>query len=114
MTARRLWIIVAVLAILTPIGLWLPERLGAGDAWGEWGAEDLVERIGFIPRGMARIAQLWKAPAPDYGPTGWEERPLYARGAAYVVSALVGIAVCGLAVWLLGRWLAKREESGAP
>ncbi|NIM69773.1 MAG: cobalamin biosynthesis protein, partial [Xanthomonadales bacterium] len=92
MTARRLWIIVLALAVLSPLGLWLPERLGAGDAWGEWSAEDLGRHIGFIPRGLARIADLWKAPIPDYGPPGWEGKSVVFQSLAYVVSAVVGLA----------------------
>jgi hypothetical protein len=113
MTKRRLWAIVIILAVLTPIGLWLPERLGAGDAWGEWGAEDLGEQVGFIPPGLARLSDWWKAPAPDYAPPGWEDRPFAVQSAAYIASALLGIAVCAFAVWLLGRWLAKNERQDA-
>jgi len=113
MRARRLWIIVALLAVLTPLGLWLPQRLGAGDAWGEWSAEDLAKQVGFVPTGLARLAGLWRAPAPDYAPPGWEERPLLAQGVAYVLSALVGLAVCAGSIWVLGRLLARREGKRA-
>ena len=114
MTTRRLWIIVLILALLTPLGLWLPERLRAGDAWGEWGAEDVADQVGFLPRGLARLTGLWKAPAPDYAPPGWEDKPLFLQGAAYIASALIGILICGFAIWLLGRWLAARERTDAP
>jgi hypothetical protein len=114
MTRRRLWVIVVVLAVLTPVGIWLPQRLGAGDAWGEWGAEDLGRQVGFIPRGLARLSDLWKAPAPDYAPPGWEERPLALQGIAYIASALLGLGVCAFLIWLLGRWLTRKEEAGAP
>ncbi len=113
MTARRLWIVVLVLAALTPLGLWLPERVGAGDAWGEWGAEDLGDRVGFVPRGLAGIADLWRAPLPDYSPAGWDDKPFAAQGVAYVLSALVGVVVTALAIWLLGRWLAAKGEPDA-
>lgn len=114
MKTRRLWIIVVVLAALTPLGLWLPERLRAGDAWGEWGPEDLAEQRGFVPRGMEGVANLWRAPAPDYAPPGWEEKPFGLQSAAYVGSALLGLALCGGAIWALGRWLARKEEARAP
>jgi cobalt/nickel transport protein len=114
MTTRRLCIIVILLAVLTPLGLWLPQRLGAGDAWGEWGPDDLSDHVGFLPRGLARLAGLWKAPIPDYAPPGWEERSFAFQSAAYISSAIIGLVVCGGAIWLLGRWLAKREELNAP
>ena len=113
MNTRRLWIILIVLAALTPLGLWLPMRLGAADAWGEWSPEDLGEQIGFVPRGLARLANLWRAPVPDYAPAGWEDKPFGLQSAAYVASALIGIAVCGLMIWLLGRWLTGKEQSRA-
>jgi cobalt/nickel transport protein len=114
MKRRHLWVILVILAVLTPLGLWLPERLGAGDAWGEWGPEDLRDQVGFLPQQLARLADLWRAPAPDYAPPGWEEKPFAAQSVAYIASALVGIAICAAAIYLLGRWLAKKEEPDAP
>jgi len=110
---QRLWVIVLLLAVLTPLGLWLPARLGAGDAWGEWSPEDLSGQIGFVPRGLARIAGLWKAPVPDYAPAGWEEKSLAHQSLAYVLSAVMGLAVSGGIIWLLGRWLARKEQTNA-
>ena len=114
MTARRLWIIVLVLAVLTPLGLWLPARLGAGSAWGEWGPRDLGDRVGFVPRGLARISDLWKAPAPDYAPRGWERKSLAHQSAAYIASALVGMCSAAALIYALGRWLARRGSTHAP
>jgi len=106
--------IAILLALLTPLGIWLPERLRAGDAWGEWGPEDLEEQVGFLPHGLAGLAGLWKAPVPDYAPPGWEEKPSALQGAAYIASALGGLAMCGAIIWLLGRWLAGKEKARAP
>ncbi len=114
MRTKRLLILLLVLAVLTPLGLWLPQRFGAGDAWGEWSPQDLGEKIGFVPRGLARISELWKAPAPDYAPSGWEEEPLPRQGAAYIISAVGGLAIVGLVMWLLGRWLSRRDNDNAP
>ena len=110
----HLWAILIVLALLTPLGLWLPARFDAGDAWGEWGPEDLGAEVGFIPRQLGRLADLWRAPVPDYAPHGWEEKPLAVQSAAYIASALLGIALCAGAIFLLGRWLSAREERRAP
>jgi len=110
---RRFLLILLILAVLTPLGLWLPHRFQAGDAWGEWSPEDVGEQVGFIPRGLARLSGLWKAPIPDYAPEGWEERPLATQSGAYIVSALIGIAVCGLFMLLLGRWLSKKDKEHA-
>ena len=114
MTPRRLWLILLVLAVLTPLGLWLPARFHAGDTWGEWSPRTVRDRAGFVPEGMAREAERWSAPAPDYAPRGWEARPLRHLGLAYLASALAGLAICGAALWLLGRWLTKKEAPRAP
>ena len=57
---------------------------------------------------MERLGGLWHAPLPGYGGPG--ASPL-AQNLWYVVSALVGIGlVVGLSL-LLGRWLARNEQS---
>ncbi len=108
MKARRLWIILLVLAVLTPIGLWVPAHFHAGDAWGEWSLGTIREQTGRVPPGMAREAGRWQAPMADYAPV--RRSP----SAGYVVSALVGIVVCGGLLWFLGRWLTRREARDAP
>ena len=114
MSRRRLWIALLVLAVLTPLGLWLPEHFRAGDAWGEWSLETVRERTGSVPEGMAREAGRWHAPAPDYAPAGWQHRRLRSRGAAYLVSALAGVGLCAGLMWLVGRRLAGKEPRHAP
>ncbi len=114
MTTRRLWIVVLILAVLTPLGLWLPARLGAGGAWGEWGPEELGQRVGFIPRGMAGMGERWRTPAPGYAPPGSEGKSLAHRSFAYIASALLGLLVVAAIMWALGRWLSNRERANAP
>ena len=114
MNTKRLWVIVLAIAVLTPLGLWLPARLGAGGAWGEWGADEVGRRLGFVPRGMAKITDLWGAPAPDYAPPGWEERSFAHRSAAYMASAVIGLIVIAALMLALGRLLSRREKAGAP
>jgi len=111
--ARRLWIGLLVLALLTPLGLWLPHRLRAGDAWGEWSTEQVGKQLGHVPEGMARTADRWHAPMPDYAPKGWEKRSLFHLSVAYIGSALIGAAVCGVLAWALGRWLSRKEKARA-
>ena len=35
-TTTKLWIGLGVLAIASPLGLYLPDTFKAGEAWGEW------------------------------------------------------------------------------
>ncbi len=103
----RLWIGVAVLMLLSPLGLWLPEIFRAGDAWGEWSPETVKTLVGYIPTGLERWAEFWKAPLPDYAFSSWAGKGLPALSLAYIFSALLGVGLTGIASWLLARWLAK-------
>lgn len=108
-TIRRLVIGLLVLAVLTPIGLWLPELYKAGAAWGEWGSDELKEMVGYVPKGMQGLENLWtKTILAGYGVSGWTSPFLAALG--YIISALLGIAVVGGLGFLLGRVLASKED----
>src|SRR3989338_2084258 len=58
---RRLWIGLAILIMLTPVGL-----LAKGTAWGEWATEELTAIFGYAPEGMRRLEGLWTSLLPDY------------------------------------------------
>jgi hypothetical protein len=107
-TAAKLWIGLAVLAALSPLGLLLPEHFKAGDAWGEWGAAALGELSGYIPRGLEKFSALWNAPIPDYAFRGWEERSLMDLSISYIASALIGILACAGLAFLLGKFLSRK------
>ncbi len=109
-TTRPLWIRVALLMLLTPIGI-----LAAGTAWGEWGARDfsdlqmrqqIAAASGNVappsqqPEGLARLSSLWAAPFPQYAPP-FVRHPAF----GYVMSAMFGSGVI-LGVFLLLGWVA--------
>jgi cobalt ECF transporter T component CbiQ len=111
--ARKLWLALAALLILTPLGI-----LAVGSAWGEWSARDFSDpqvrrEIAAAsrnqmpppapPRGLERLSAVWTAPLSRYAPA-------FIRSASfgYFVSAMVGVGlIIGLAL-LLGRILAMR------
>jgi len=95
---RRYWLILLGMALLTPLGL-----LAEGTAWGEWGAEDLMEMLGFAPRGIEQAATWWQALLPDYTVKGIGE------SAGYVVSALVGSALAYLAAMAYLKVIARSK-----
>ena len=109
----KLWIGLATLVVLSPLGLILPAALGSGSAWGEWSGEEMRKLVGYVPSGMARLANLWKAPMPDYALKGQENAPLGALSVSYILSGIVGVAVVVLAAILLGKALAHRERPDA-
>ncbi|MGC9946906.1 MAG: cobalt transporter CbiM [Bryobacteraceae bacterium] len=116
-TARKLWLALAALLILTPLGI-----LAVGSAWGEWSARDFADpqvrrEIATAsrnqapppaaPRGLERLSSIWTAPLSRYAPS-------FVRGASfgYLVSAMVGvgliIVVAPLLNWLLALLPAAR------
>lgn len=109
-TTTKLWLGILILALISPLGLLLPECFKAGDAWGEWGAGSLKEMVGYVPEGLEKLSNLWSAPIPDYAFAGWEEKGLSHLSMAYIFSAILGIAVTVLAVTLIGKWLAGRSD----
>jgi cobalt/nickel transport system permease protein len=99
---RWLWVVLVVLVAASPLGLLAP-----GTAWGEWGSTQLT-RMGYkaVPQGMAQLSGLWGAPLRDYD--------LPALGNAslgYIISALVGILVIAIVVWLFSRLLSNLPRS---
>lgn len=97
---EMLWVGLAVLAALSPLGL-----LASGDAWGEWGTETIQEKVGYVPSRLSTIEEKgWKGfnLLPDY---------LSDRGkAAYILAAVVGIALISLTLFVLG-WLLTRKAN---
>ena len=82
---KKLLVALGVLALLTPLGL-----LAVGEAWGEWAPEDVAGLVGFVPKGLESLAEVWRwAPLPDYS-FGPLPEPL-----GYILSGVVGALVVG-------------------
>lgn len=105
----KFWMGLGVLIILSPLGLLLPEHFKAGSAWGEWGADEMQKLVGYIPQGLKKLSNLWAAPIPDYAFKGWEGKSLMSLSFAYVFSAVIGILVCVAAVFILGKFLSRKD-----
>jgi cobalt/nickel transport system permease protein len=92
--AKGVWVGLALLAALTPLGI-----LAAGGAWGEWKVENFPQHV---PSGLARWSSVWKAPLTDYAPGFIHDSQL-----AYFVSAAIGVALIVLVVigikWIFGK-----------
>ena len=99
----KLWLGLAVLIVLSPLGLLLPEYFKAGAAWGEWGASEIQRLAGYLPQGLEKLSSLWNAPMPDYAFRGWEGKGLPQLSLSYLVSAFIGIAVVVTVIWLITK-----------
>ena len=114
---RRLWIAVALLMVLTPLGI-----LAAGKAWGEWSPSELARRqspgpsasatnnaveSSEIPTGMQRLSTLWTAPFPAYAPA-------FVKSArfGYLLSAMFAVGILLLLSLVAQRRAERRREAG--
>lgn len=116
-TVRPLWIGLALLLVLTPLGI-----LAAGTAWGEWSARDFSSRESRRmianasrnipppvdpPTGLERLSSVWTAPFPQYAPS-FVRRPAL----GYALSAMFGSGAIGLISLIAGSWVTRRKNSG--
>lgn len=104
-STAKLWIGIAVLAILTPIGLLAP-----GTAWGEWGGEEVKTLVGYVPTGLEKLSSLWTSPLPDYSLAGWEEVPFLQGAGIYIISAVLGIALVGGLVFIITKLVVAKKD----
>ncbi len=108
-TQKRLWIGLTILALLSPLGIILPEKFNAGDAWGEWGTDTLEKLLGYVPEGLKKYSELWKAPIPDYN-FGGDNATMGLQIISYIVSGFLGILLTGLIAYAISKLLVKREN----
>ena len=107
--SKRILLVLIILAVISPIGLYLPEIFNAGDAWGEWDTKTVKEQTGFTPEGMAKDAEIWDAPLPDYSLD--EDNPSSTKQALlYILSGFIGIAGTILVLFGISRLLIKKKE----
>ena len=88
---RWLWFGLVVLILASPLGLLAP-----GTAWGEWGTNQLGELgIKSVPAGLEKLSGIWGAPL-----AGYDLSILGNANAGYLLSAVLGILVIIVLVWL--------------
>jgi len=99
---KPLWIALAVLMILTPLGI-----LAAGSAWGEWTPQDFASGHAgppsAAPAGLERLSSFWTAPMPRYAPSF-----LHSPSFGYLLSAMSGTGLIIL-ICTLWAWFARRQ-----
>ena len=94
---RRLWVLLAVLVVLVPLGLLAP-----GSAFAEWSASQLETLFGMTPpAGLTSLESLYNAPLSGYsvpGATTFTQLSL-----AYVLAAAIGVSILGLCLFAFYR-----------
>jgi cobalt/nickel transport system permease protein len=116
---RKLWLTVALLMLLTPLGI-----LAGGTAWGEW-STNLVSAAAdqraiptashnqaqptSPPPGLQRLSSLWTAPIPNYAPEFVKSPPF-----GYLLSAMFGVGMLLAFSLVIQRILQRRRTAGQP
>jgi cobalt/nickel transport system permease protein len=116
-SVRKLWITVALLLLLTPLGV-----LTAGKAWGEWSASDFSNAEGRAriaaasqddpvpadpPAGLQRLSSLWTAPIPAYAPHFVKSPSI-----GYMLSAMFGVGLLLTLSLVVQGFLRRRRSPG--
>jgi cobalt/nickel transport system permease protein len=101
---RALYVVLAVAVVAVPLGLLAP-----GTAWGEWSSNQLAGLgLHAVPQGLAQLENLWSAPL-----SGYDLPALGNSNAGYILSAIVGILVIAVVVWLFTRLLTRNPVAKA-
>jgi len=108
-TRKKLWIGLVIMALISPIGLILPELFNSGDAWGEWGTDTLEKLLGFVPEGLKKYTDFWKAPFPDYNLAG-EDSSMSVQVISYAASGMIGILVVVAVIYLISKVVLKNDR----
>jgi cobalt/nickel transport system permease protein len=115
---RRLWTTVALLLLLTPLGV-----LAAGTAWGEWSASEFSTSTGRAriaaasqnlsvpapPSGMQKLSTVWTAPIPNYAPQ-FVKSPSF----GYLLSAMFGVGLLLVISLLVQGYLQRKRATEQP
>ncbi len=104
---NKLWIGLAVLSAVTPLGL-----LATGTAFGEWGSVELQNTLGYVPEGIKNGETLWHALFSNYNVLGFLGKSFFHSSIGYIMSAALGILMIYIVMLALGKSLAEKEDEG--
>ncbi len=106
---KKILIWLFALSLACPVGFLLPEYFHSGDAWGEWNLKTIQKKTGLVPKGMAKDAEIWKAPVPDYKIE--ENTSLAKQSLFYILSAVSGIALTLLITFGLIKFIGRNGKT---
>lgn len=106
---KKILIILLLLCLITPVGILLPAFFNAGDAWGEWSAQTVKELVGYVPKGLAKYSDIWKAPLPDFNVNN-KDRSIVHKSGYYIVSGIIGATVTFIVMLLISKLIVRNEE----
>ncbi len=106
---KKILFILILLCLITPVGIMLPAYFNTGDAWGEWSAQTVKELVGYVPKGLAKYSDIWKAPIPDYSVNG-KDASIVHRSGYYMVSGIIGATVTYIVMLLISGLILRNGE----
>jgi hypothetical protein len=106
---KKVLIVLISLCLITPVGILLPMFLNAGDAWGEWSAQTVKDLVGYVPQGLAKYAEVWKAPLTDYTINGKDTSIVHQSG-YYIVSGITGATLTYVVVLIISRLIVRNAK----
>lgn len=104
---KRILIFLVILVLLTPTGILLPMVFNAGDAWGEWSAETMKKLIGYVPEGLQKYTDAYKAPLPDYS-VNTNDASITHQSFYYIISGILGAAVTLVVTMLISKLIIRK------
>lgn len=106
---KKILIFLLVLCIVSPIGILLPMFFNANDAWGEWSAQTVKELVGYVPEGLAKYSDLWKAPITDYTLSTTDKLVVHQSG-YYIISGILGATVVYIVMLVIARIITRNAK----
>ena len=106
---KKILIFLIVLAIFTPVGILLPMAFDANDAWGEWSAETVKGLIGYVPEGLQKYSDAYKAPISDYS-LNTHDTSVTHQSLFYILSGIIGVTITFGVTILISKFIIKNGK----
>ena len=106
---KRILIILLLLCLITPVGILLPMFFNAGAAWGEWSARTVKDLIGYVPEGLARYSETWKAPISNYTLNAGDRSVVHQSG-FYIFSGIMGATMAYVVMLILSKFMIRNGK----
>ena len=101
------------LAVIAPLGLIAP-----GFAYGEGSAEDVKAAFGYVPKGLQDLSSVFSAPLGGYNlPLPFfsdANADLWHAAIGYEIAGILGMLLCGGAVYGIARLVGRRRSDAIP
>ena len=106
---KKILIILLLLCIITPAGILLPMFFNTGEAWGEWSAQTVKDLVGYVPQGLAKYSNIWKAPISDYTINGADKSIIHQSG-YYIVCGIAGATLTYIIMLIISRLIFRNGK----